>query len=134
MSRVFKLPKSQKLETCEEERAPKNKITSHRRLVPLYSNLLFRMVSNIVEEICFGFLYKVYQHDQPRIYPKVIQISFVLEVEERQENGIRGRLKYVLMSFKRNFITGSSDPSHFIFEINVGNSRIRHTTTLKLNF
>ena len=51
------------------------------------------MVSNIVEEICFGFLYKVYQHDQPRIYPKVIQISFVLEVEERQENGIRGRLK-----------------------------------------
>ena len=28
---------------------------------------------------------------------------------------------------------GSSDPSHFIFEINVGKSRIRHTTTLKLN-
>ena len=27
----------------------------------------------------------------------------------------------------------SSDPSHFIFEINVGKSRIRHTTTLKLN-
>ena len=25
------------------------------------------------------------------------------------------------------------DPSHFIFEINVGKSRIRHTTTLKLN-
>ena len=101
LSRVFKLPKSQKLETCEEERAPKNKFTSLRRLVPLYSNLLFRRVSNIVEEICFGFLYKVYQHDQPRIYPKVIQISFVLEVEERQENGIRGRLK---MYFKRNFM------------------------------
>ena len=30
-------------------------------------------------------------------------------------------------------IKGSSDPSHFIFEINVGKSRIRHTTTLKLN-
>jgi len=30
-------------------------------------------------------------------------------------------------------IKGSSDPSHFIFEFNVGKSRIRHTTTLKLN-
>ena len=28
---------------------------------------------------------------------------------------------------------GSSDPSHFIFEINVRNSRIRHRTTFKLN-
>ena len=26
---------------------------------------------------------------------------------------------------------GTSDPSHFIFEINVGKSRIRHETTLK---
>ena len=30
-------------------------------------------------------------------------------------------------------IKGSSDPSHFIFEINVGKSRIRHRTTLNLN-
>ena len=30
-------------------------------------------------------------------------------------------------------IKGGSDPNHFIFEINVGKSRIRHTTTLKLN-
>ena len=30
-------------------------------------------------------------------------------------------------------VKGSSDPSHFIFEINVGKSRIRHRTTLKLN-
>ena len=38
-------------------------------------------------------------------------------------------LKWILISsFK-----GSSDPSHFIFEINVGNSRIRHRTTLNLN-
>ena len=28
---------------------------------------------------------------------------------------------------------GSSDPNHFIFEINVGKKRIRHGTTLKLN-
>ena len=28
----------------------------------------------------------------------------------------------------------SSDQNYFIFEINVGNSRIRHRTTLKLNF
>jgi len=31
-------------------------------------------------------------------------------------------------------IKGSSYQSHFIFEINVVNSRIRHRTTLKLNF
>ena len=31
------------------------------------------------------------------------------------------------------WIKGSSDQSHFIFEINVGKSRIRHTTTLNLN-
>ena len=30
-------------------------------------------------------------------------------------------------------LKGSSDPSHIIFEINVGKRRIRHTTTLKLN-
>ena len=29
---------------------------------------------------------------------------------------------------------GSPDPSHFIFGIIVGKSRIRHRTTLKLNF
>ena len=28
---------------------------------------------------------------------------------------------------------GSLDPSHFIIEINVGKSRMRHRTTLKLN-
>ena len=30
-------------------------------------------------------------------------------------------------------LKGSSDPSHFIFKINVGKRRIRHRTTLKLN-
>ena len=30
-------------------------------------------------------------------------------------------------------VKGSPDPSHFIFEINVGKKRIRHRTTLKLN-
>ena len=30
-------------------------------------------------------------------------------------------------------LKGSSDPSDFIFEINVGKRRIRHTKTLKLN-
>ena len=29
---------------------------------------------------------------------------------------------------------GSSDPNHFIFEINVGKRRIRHRTTLNLNY
>ena len=31
-------------------------------------------------------------------------------------------------------LKGSSDLSHFIFEINVGESRIRHRTTLEVNF
>ena len=30
-------------------------------------------------------------------------------------------------------LKGDPDPSHFIFEINVGTNRIRHTTALKLN-
>ena len=30
-------------------------------------------------------------------------------------------------------LKGSSDPSHFILETNVGKCRIRHTTTLQLN-
>ena len=30
-------------------------------------------------------------------------------------------------------IKGSQDPSHFIFEINIGKRRIRHGTTLNLN-
>ena len=46
--------------------------------------------------------------------------------------------KHKIMSYlqKRfnHFIKDSSDPSHFIFEINVGNRRIRHRTILKLNF
>ena len=33
-----------------------------------------------------------------------------------------------------SIIKDSSEPSHFISEINVGISRIRHTTTLQLNF
>ena len=33
----------------------------------------------------------------------------------------------------RVWFKGSSGPSHFIFEINVGKSRIRHRTTLELN-
>ena len=38
-------------------------------------------------------------------------------------------------STKKNFVgfKGSQDPIHFIFEINVGKSRIRHITTLNLN-
>ena len=31
-------------------------------------------------------------------------------------------------------LKGSSDPIHSLFEINVGKSRIRHITTLNLNF
>ena len=45
---------------------------------------------------------------------------------------------YLPLNRKRNLsgkfnVKGSPDLSHFIFEINVGKRRIRHTTTLKLN-
>ena len=36
-------------------------------------------------------------------------------------------------NFLRNF-KGSPDPSHFIFEIDVGKKRIRHRTTLNLDY
>ena len=38
-----------------------------------------------------------------------------------------------LMSYHWWLFKGSSDPSHFIFEIYAGKSRIRHRTTLNLN-
>ena len=34
---------------------------------------------------------------------------------------------------KKQILKGCPDPSHFIFEINVGKSRIRHRTILNLN-
>ena len=43
----------------------------------------------------------MYQHGQPRIYPKVNQISFVLEVEGRPENGIRGRLNVKVSRYSK---------------------------------
>ena len=36
-------------------------------------------------------------------------------------------------TIKHILVKDSSDSKYFIFEINVGKSRIRHTTTLKLN-
>ena len=39
----------------------------------------------------------------------------------------------VMVKLHQGWVKGISDPNHFIFEINVGKSRIRHTTTLKLN-
>ena len=35
--------------------------------------------------------------------------------------------------YENKYFNGSSDQTHFIFEINVGKRRIRHTPTLKLN-
>ena len=40
--------------------------------------------------------------------------------------------KFVVPSWNPNIFKGTSDPSQFIFEINVGKSRIRDRTTLKL--
>ena len=42
-------------------------------------------------------------------------------------------MKEVIMVCYFLFFKGSSDQSPFIFEINLGKSRIRHTTTLKWN-
>ena len=52
--------------------------------------------------------------------------KYLIKILERRQSLLAEKPKTV--SFK-----GSSDPSNFIFEINVGKSRIRHRTTLKLN-
>ena len=41
-------------------------------------------------------------------------------------------LDMICKQYKVKYIKGSPDPSHFIFEINVGKRRIRHITTLNL--
>ena len=40
---------------------------------------------------------------------------------------------YNIIWSPENYMKGGSDPSHFIFEINIGKKRIRHTTTVKFN-
>ena len=39
-----------------------------------------------------------------------------------------------ILNFMQILVKGSSDDSHFIFENNVGHSRIRHRTILELDF
>ena len=48
-------------------------------------------------------------------------------------NGFNDIIKYRHTPWIATRFKGSSNPNHFIFEINVGKSRIRHTTTLQLN-
>ena len=61
-----------------------------------------------------------------------------LEVEETETNvensdeKSTGKFFQKFKSLKNSWFL-STDSSHFIFEINVGKSRIRHTTTLKMN-
>ena len=45
----------------------------------------------------------------------------------------RNSLTLNLLSISDPGLKGSPYPSHFIFDTNVGNNRIRHRTTLKLN-
>ena len=40
---------------------------------------------------------------------------------------------YNIIWSPENYIKGSSDSSHSIFEINIGKKWIQHTTTVKLN-
>ena len=61
--------------------------------------------------------------------------SALIDSMKGHENHIfNGRLDFSWETMIKRSIKGSSDPSHFIFEINVGKRRIRHRTTLKLNF
>ena len=61
-------------------------------------------------------------------------VHFIRMYRSVHENRLlRGFLQDFLASVKWIQTKSSSDPSHFIFEINVGKRRIRYTTTLKLN-
>ena len=55
------------------------------------------------------------------------------EVKRRRPLGIRNPLYFSSKNFGTISVNGSPDPSHFIFEINVGKRRIRYGTTLNLN-
>ena len=57
--------------------------------------------------------------------------------DESLENSPGRRVDLIFERMDRvsfSIFKGSSDPSHFIFEINVGKRRIRKRTTEKLNF
>ena len=53
---------------------------------------------------------------------------------KNQQGSIGTPFNCYFISWDSDCIKGSTDPSHFIFEINVGKGRMRHRTTLKLNF
>ena len=62
--------------------------------------------------------------------------SYVHRVGRTARAGAKGKSISLVGESERNMLKvsfkGSSDQSHFIFEIDVGKSRIRHRTTLKL--
>ena len=61
-----------------------------------------------------------------------------MKKEPEATDALFAPLNYLILKQRNRSIglekfKGSSDPSHFTFEINVGKGRIRHATTLKLN-
>ena len=61
-----------------------------------------------------------------------------MKKEPEATDALFAPLNYSILKQKNRSIDlekfkGSSDPSHFIFEINIGKGRIRHATTPKLN-
>ena len=64
----------------------------------------------------------------------VNELKNQLELKTNESNSaVQGKDQWFVHPRPSTF-KGCSDQSHFIFEINVGESRIRHRTTLKLNF
>ena len=67
---------------------------------------------------------EMYQHEYPEQMVDLMEFYFDLN----KPFGSKIDMTDPALSIK-----GSSDPRRFIFEINAGNSRIRHRTTLNLN-
>ena len=63
------------------------------------------------------------QKNSLRKYVVIVMFGLIASARRACSNELHGR----------DALKGSSDPSHFILEINVGKSRIRHITTVKLN-
>ena len=68
--------------------------------------------------------WRKFQSFWPMWHKKMVAYSKLILGSKLAENNILENI---------HFVKGSSDTSHFIFQVNVGKRRIRHRTTLNLN-
>ena len=69
---------------------------------------------------------------------KISNLDNAVDKDIRSRNNCRFLrtkiIKIFIIIVMIQYFKGSSDPCHFIFEINIGNRRIRHTATPRVFF